>query len=349
VSPWLAAQLGYDPHRVAEMSKQAQRALALVALASIPAVGLLSVSAGYGTFLASDVLALSVAMGLGAGFYLLNLLRVAVAGGGVGPQQPVELAIRWGPRTVPLVMLALLGGFFAQPLILAALASEQDVSVDALRTDLVARHKETTLKSARAELSAAKARLTAANERLAARQKQLARRNRELASAGPSGRKTVEIALSEDKAALEQLTGEAQRATDGVLEVLRREEQLLAREIAPYERHLAQSHFLLRRLQLTWARPVRPVLLTLLMVMLMVLPWFVSATAARGASRSYESRRWVANRELIDAAYAEARKLEAQVLAQWPTFVRQRLELFEDAPYDTKPRSGAGAYEARRG
>ena len=63
MSPWLASRLGYDPDRVAELPPAQRRALALVALASMPAVGLLVASAGYGAFLASDVAPLAVAQG----------------------------------------------------------------------------------------------------------------------------------------------------------------------------------------------------------------------------------------------------------------------------------------------
>ncbi len=350
MSPWLASTLGYDPHRVAEMSAPAQRALALVALASIPAVVLLGLAAGYGAFLASDVLPLALGVGVGASFYLLNLLRVAVAGGGVGPQQPIEMAIRWGPRTVPLVMLAVLGVFFAQPLILAALAAEQDVAVEQLRHELGAKHSEATLRALGEERGGAEARLTAANARLAARQKTLEARRRELASVGDStGQRALKGAVAEDQLALEQQRSEVQRAADGLAQVRERQAQLQMREVAPYLRHLGRSHFLLRRLQLTWERPLRPLALSALMIVLMVLPWLTSATLARGASRSYEARRWAANRKLIDAAYAEARRLQAQALAHWATYEGPRLGLYEDAPYDTKLRAGAGAYEARHG
>ena len=101
MKPRLAALLGYDPHRVADLRPELQRALAMVALAAFPGIALLAGSAAYGTFLASDALGLSIAVGIGAGLYLLNLLRVAVAGGGVGPQQPLAEVTQWMPRTVP--------------------------------------------------------------------------------------------------------------------------------------------------------------------------------------------------------------------------------------------------------
>jgi hypothetical protein len=104
-----------------------------------------------------------------------------------------------------------------------------------------------------------------------------------------------------------------------------------------------------RRVQLTWEKPERPLVLSAAMVLLMILPWVASATLGRTASRAYEAQRWKASRALIDAAYAQARREEADALSRWASFSGLRLELYEDPPYNTRPRQGAGAYEARRG
>ena len=351
MSPRIAALLGYDPDRVAELVPGQQRALALAVLAAVPGVLLLGAAAAYGTFLASDAVALGAAVGLGAGLYLLNLLRVAVAGGGVGPQQPIAVVTTWMPRAVPLVMLGLLGVFFAQPLILALLAAEQDAPVEELRRALGASHREAVLEPAAEERRGAEAALEGARARHEARRQTLAARLLELESlgAGQDGRQTLERAVAEDRGAVEALGAQAARAAARLEQARLREAQADSREVQPYLRHLATSHFLLRRVQLTWARPVRPVLLSAVMVLLMVLPWFASATFARGAARAYEARRWNANRKLIDAAYSQTRRLEAEALSRWPTFQKPRLELHEDAPYNTRPRAGAGAFEARHG
>lgn len=352
MSARLAAGLGYDPDRVAELPARLRRALAVVAGASLPAVVLMSASAGYGAFLVSNRVGVGVAVGLGAGLYLLNLLRVAVAGGGVGPQQPYAQVTTWMPRTVPLVMLGLLGVFFAQPLILAALAPEQDGPIDELRGALVRLHADAVLRPlvdlrARAEvaLEGSEGRLEAARARLAERQRELSA----LGSAGGAGRLTLERAVADDRRSVEALAGEVERLSTALARHREREASARARDIEPYRRHLEQSHFLLRRVQLTWAQPLRPVLWSVAMVLLMVLPWLTSATLGRTASRAYEAGRWKANRALIDAAYAAARRDEAAALAQWPTFSGPRLELHEDAPYDTRPRAGAGVFEARHG
>ena len=349
MSPLLASGLGYDPHRVAELPPAQRRALAAVALASVPGVALLAVSAGYGAWLASDVIGLSVAVGLGAGFYLLNLLRVAVAGGGVGPQQPLAIVTTWMPRTVPLLMLGLLGAFFAQPVILGLLTGEQDQRVDELRRALGAMHTAAVLHPVIEERTAAQTALTSGRAKLDARRLTLDARLRELAAVKEMGRETVEKAVAEDRLALDAQLAEVAGAETALKQVVTRQEQLEAREVNPYLRALASSHFLLRRVQLTWERPVRASLFSIAMMALMVLPWLASATLARGASRAYEARRWRMNRAIIDVAYAEARHLEAAELVRWPTFEGLRVELHEDAPYNTRPRAAAGAFEARHG
>jgi hypothetical protein len=351
VSERLSAALGYDPDRVAELPASMRRALGLVALAALPALVLLTVSAGYGAWLASDAKALGVAVGVGAGLYLLNLLRVAVAGGGVGPQQPFARVTTFMPRTVPLVMLGLLGIFFAQPLILGWLSSEQDRDIDELRQALVTMHATAVLepladlrRRAEAGLAQTRARLDVATTTRDARQREL----EGLAEAAPGGR-TLERALAEDERRVDDLLREVARQTSAVEASRQREADASARDVARYRQHLERSHFLLRRVQLTWARPLRPALGSLLMMVLMVLPWLASATVGRTAARAYEAGRWKVNRALIDAAYAVSRREEAAALARWPTFTGQRLELHEDAPYDTRPRAGAGVFEAGHG
>lgn len=336
MSPRLAALLGYDPYRVADLRPELQRALALAALAAFPGIALLAGSAAYGAFLASDVVALSVAVGIGAGLYLLNLLRVAVAGGGVGPQQPLAEVTHWMPRTVPLVMLAFLGLFFAQPLILGLLASEQDPKIEVLRRTLALMHTTAVLRTVGEEKTRATAALAAATARLALREKTLQR-------------EVGKLGVEEARLAVEAQRAEVARATAALAQVHELEVRVQREDVEPYHRHLKTSHFLLRRVQLTWERPLLPAFLSLLMVLLMVLPWFASATLARTASRAYEARRWKMNRAIIDAAYADARRLEAEALAQWPAFAGLRAELHEDAPYNTRPRAGAGAFEARHG
>ncbi len=341
--------LGYDPHRVADLRPELQRALGLVALAAVPGLTLLAGSAAYGAFLASDGLALSIAVGIGSGLYLLNLLRVAVAGGGVGPQQPLAAVTHWMPRTVPLLMLMLLGVFFAQPLILGLLSTEHAPKVEELRRALLKMHVAGVLRTVADERAGATAALATQTARLELRTKVLAEREQDLAALAADERERVARGVDEARLQVEAQRSEVARATTALQRVDDREAQLRKQDLEPYQRHLEASHFLLRRVQLTWDQPLRPVLLSLLMVLLMVLPWFASATIARTASRAYEARRWKMNRAIIDVAYLEARRLEAEALSQWPAFAGLRAELHEDAPYNTRARAGAGAFEARHG
>ncbi|MFT3837471.1 MAG: DUF4407 domain-containing protein [Myxococcaceae bacterium] len=348
MNEWLASRLGYDPDRVRELPPRFKWALAAVSLASAPAVVLLAGSAAYGTWLASDVPWLSVAVGVGAGLYLWNLLRVAVAGGGVGPHQPFGNVTTFFPRTVPLVMLSFLGAFFAQPLMLGLFAREQDPQIDELRLKLIGMHAVAMTRPFVEERERAQAALDETSDRLATRQKLLDGRVADFA-ASREGRTTLEKAIAEDRQALEALKAEAARSREAIARADEGEAQVRAHEVAPYARHLQQSHFLLRRIQLTWERPARPAGLTVAMVLLMVLPWLASATFGRRAARAYEAGRWEANRALIEQAYKEAKRLELQALAQWASYDGPRVELFEDAPYNTRPRQGAGLYEARHG
>ncbi|MCA2979059.1 MAG: hypothetical protein INH41_02910 [Myxococcaceae bacterium] len=348
----LTAALGYDPDRVAELPAPSRRALGLVTLAAAPPLGLLTGSAGYGAYLASDSLGLGVGVGLGAGLYLLNLLRVAVAGGGVGPQQAFGRVTTFMPRTAPLVMLALLGVFFAQPLLLASSAAEHDAQVATLRAALVELHARAVLGPLAEVRADGERALEGVERRLVLARASLEARRRELAAVrDPSagGRRTLERAVAEDERRVDALAAEVARLGAVVAGHREREAHAAQTDVARYRQHLERSHFLLRRVQLTWARPLRATLLSLAMVLLMVLPWLAAATVGRTAARAYEANRWRANRALIDRAYAAFRAEEAAALARWPTFTGPRLSRFDDAPYDTRPRAGGTGLEGRDG
>lgn len=319
----LATVLGYDPAHLSALTAPQRRALGVVALAAAPGVVVLAIAAGYGAFLASDQLVIAVPVGFAAGAYLANLLRVAVAGGGVAAHQSVRHATMWVPRVVPLTMLALLGVFFAQPLILAVLASEQDAAVEELSAALVAMHEAAVTQPVHAALLEAQRGLEAALARQAVVRSKL--------EAGDD--------VLESRAALRAVDREVEDAQRRASAWAVTESRVRADDVEPYRAHLQRSHFLLRRLQLTWAAPVRPVAMSAVMVALMVLPWLASATIARGAHRAYETRRYIATRALVEVAYEESRRQEAAALSRWSTFGSLRAELFADAPYNTKPRS----------
>lgn len=350
MSPRLASWLGYDPVLVAPLPVGHQRSLAVVAACALPGLFALALSAAYGTYLASDTLALAVVVGVGAGLYLLNLLRVSVAGGGAAAHQPVRQASTWAPRAVPLIMLALLGGFFAQPLALWWFADEQDEAIARLKASLGQMHEAAVLGTARRALDDARAALDAARTRAKTVQNRLDSATRELdalARADATDGSDVEqrvlmAAIGDDRSALVRLSREVEDGQRRVAELTLTEQRVRTEDVAVYRAHLERSHFLVRRVQLAWAAPTRPLFASMLMVLLMVLPWVASASLGRSAHRAYEVRRWAATRALVEVAYGEARRLEADALKVWPNFTKLREELFLDPPYNTRPRGGFG-------
>jgi hypothetical protein len=188
-------------------------------------------------------------------------------------------------------------------------------------------------------------RLTAARASLEARRRELAA----LPDPSAGGRRTLQRAMAEDQRQVDALGAEVARLGAAVARHRELEARAAQTDVARYRQHLERSHFLLRRVQLTWAQPLRPMLLSLAMVLLMVLPWLTAATVGRTAARAYEANRWKANRALIDRASAAFRAEEAAALARWPTFTGPRLSLFDDAPYDTRPRAGGTGLEGRHG
>lgn len=349
MSAHLARFIGYDPTHVEPLPVAQRRALAGVAAGLWPGTALIGLSAGYGAFLTSDSVGLGVVVGLVAPLYLVNLMRVSVAGGGVAPHQSLKTTATWTPRVVPLVMLACLGGFFAQPLILLALESEHDPMIRELQTALTEMHEQAVAFPARAALSEAKRALEASTRRQTELKQRLERATGELVRLEREGgrdgaeveRRVVTAAAQEDATALRAVERQVDDSERAVARWSLEEARVRTDDVAPYAAHLERSHFLLRRIQLTWASPLRPVALTALMVVLMVLPWVISATLARAAHRAYERRRWASTRALIETAYQRARTEEEAALRRWPTFTSLRGELYADAPYNTRPAKAA--------
>jgi hypothetical protein len=340
--------MGYDSSLLGPLPVGQRRALAAVASSAAPGLALLSLSAGYGTWLASDSLALSVLVGVAAGLYLANLLRVSVAGGGAAAHQPVRVATTWAPRAVPLLMLALLGGFFSQPLALWWRSAEQDPAIHELQGELTRMHEAAVLGGARKLLAAATARLERASARAAVVQRRLATAGEELrelearprADGSEVEERVLQAALAEDRSALRGLTREQEDAQRVVEAWTRTAEEVRTGDVAVYRAHLERSHFLVRRVQLLWDEPTRPLAAALLMMLLMVLPWLTCASLGRRAQRAYELRRWASTRALVEVAYAASRRREAEALGAWPTFTALRTEALLDPPYDTRLRGG---------
>ncbi|MEW5854942.1 MAG: DUF4407 domain-containing protein [Myxococcota bacterium] len=342
----MAAWLGFDPAVTGALAPNHARALAATSLAALPAVLAVGLSGGYGTWLASDAVVLSVVVGMGVSVYLANLLRLSVAGGGAAAHEDASRALRWSPRVVPLVILALLGAFFAQPLLLGFLRPRHDERVDALRQALVRMHEEAAVSHVRVALADAQAALQDAEQRRAELRARVARNQRELdaLNRGPDvdGRdveRRVLLSAAEDHQAeltrLERRVEDAQRKVD---EWTGAERNVLEKDVAVYTAHLKRSHFLLRRVQLAWEDPVTSGLWTLGIILLLILPWLFTATISRGASRAYEALRRMLTRDVVETAYRAARAEEERILRHWPTFSGLRLEAFDDPPYNTRPR-----------
>jgi hypothetical protein len=317
----VASWLGYDPRAVAALSAGHARALAAVALSALPGLALTMLAAGHGAYLASGLLPLGVAVGVGAGLYLFNLLRLSVAGGGVAPHQPAREIRAWSPRVVPLVMLAVVGVFLAQPLLLWGLRARHDPTIAVLRTSLRSLHEAAVLGPVQRALADETRRATALEQR----------RTRLAATLALAVQDR--LGVEDAQAALATADGEVATVKAG-LEALRTEQRTLeTKELAVYAAHLERSHFLLRRLQLTWADPWMTLTGSVLMLVLLVLPWVTSGVVVR-AQRAYELQRWAATRALVEVAWARACELETSALKAWPTFTQPRLPLFTDAPWN---------------
>jgi hypothetical protein len=318
----VASWLGYDPRAVAALSVGHARALAAVTVSALPGLVLTMLAAGYGAYLASDLLPLGVLVGVGAGLYLFNLLRLSVAGGGVAPHQPVKEIRAWSPRVVPLVMLAVVGVFLAQPLLLWGLRPRHDPAIAALRASLRSLHEAAVLAPVQRALADETRREGELEQRRVKFASQLA--------AAVQDRLGVEDA----QAALTKVEVELTSVRSSLAGLRAELSGLETKELAVYAAHLERSHFLLRRLQLTWDDLGMTLTGSFLMLVLLVLPWVTSGVVVR-AQRSYELQRWAATRALVEVAWARSRELETAALKAWPTFTQPRLDLFSDAPWNT--------------
>lgn len=346
LSTRLASALGYDPDVTAELSAGQVRALAAVACGGVPAVIAVGASAAYGVWAAAGGAVLPALVGVGAGAYLWNLLRLSVAGGGVAPHEDLARAVDWSPRVVVLAILALLGFFFAQPLVLWGLRTQQDPAVQRLRASLVSMHEQAVVGAVQARLAEARAAQTTAQSRRADLQARMDATARELAALDAVGtadgqdvERRVLASAAEDHRSRAVLLDRA--VEDATREAARWETEarrVLDEDVAAYTAHLGRSHFLLRRVQLTWEHPAGPLLMSLGMVWLMLLPWLLSATAARRTIRAYEATRRQRTRALVDAAHVQLRAQLEAALRHWNTFGELAQEPFEDAPYNTRPR-----------
>ena len=84
---------------------------------------------------------LSVAAGVAFGGFVLNLLRVSVAGGGMAPHKSELQAERFRPAGPPLIVIGVLGALLAQPAILPLFAGELEPAIAAHRAALLRKHR----------------------------------------------------------------------------------------------------------------------------------------------------------------------------------------------------------------
>lgn len=135
---WLA---GFDVAVVRALGPSSARRLVLIALANALPCGLMGAGAGYAAQLVQGFWPLSLAVGGAFALFVLNLLRVAVAGGGIAPHQPERKAERFRPALPPVLVIALLAGLLAQPAILPLFAAELEPAVAAHRAALLRQHR----------------------------------------------------------------------------------------------------------------------------------------------------------------------------------------------------------------
>ena len=351
--PTVASWLGYDPGHVRALPVAFQRALAAVSLSALPGIVLLGVSAGYGVAESTDSVPMAVSVGVAASVYLASLWRLNVAGGGVAAHQPARHASLWSPRAGPLMVLVLLAAFFSQPLILWWLADEQESELREFVSALSSMHERAVLGPVQVAL----------NEATSAQTIALRRRDLLVVKLEAERAELERVERGGDAAVGRMAAGAIQDDTDALLRAERdvedtgrrvaawaaMERQISTEDVLVYRAHLERSHFLVRRVQLTWARPLWPAVGSVLLMLVLVLPWFVAATTAKASHRAYELRRWAATRALIEVAYAQARELEADALRAFPDFTGLRRELFSDPPYNTVPVRSRSLFEARHG
>ena len=137
----LLALAGYDPAVVRALGPSSARRLSLIALAHALPCGLMGGAAGYATYLTQPSTVLAVAAGVAFGAFVLNLLRVSVAGGGMAPHKTATQSERFRPAMPPVIVIALLAALLAQPAILPLFANELEPAIAAHRAGLLRQHR----------------------------------------------------------------------------------------------------------------------------------------------------------------------------------------------------------------
>lgn len=137
---WLLPLLGYDDRLASQLTSSEADQLRSVAVGWLIALFLVAWPLGYVFWLTEHSSLLATLGPLGVYALCLNLLRVAVAGGGAGPGFSANQVESWRPGLVPSVFLFVIACLMAQPAQLLLTHHEHAAAVHALRTELVAAH-----------------------------------------------------------------------------------------------------------------------------------------------------------------------------------------------------------------
>lgn len=145
---WLLPLLGYDVELASELSFEARGQLRSVCLGWLAVLVLLAWPLGYVFWLTEHSVWLATIAAVGVYALCLNLLRVAVAGGGAGLTFEPERVKQWTPGLVPPVFLLVMGCLMAQPAQLLLTHHDHRVAVEAKRTELLAKKAAMTTRTA---------------------------------------------------------------------------------------------------------------------------------------------------------------------------------------------------------
>lgn len=136
----LLSLLGYDVRLAAALSPRHCTELRSVVTGWLCALFLVAWPIGYVFWLTEHSTLLATLSPVGVFLLCLNLLRVAVAGGGAGAGFSASEVAEWRPGLVPSVFLCVLACLVAQPAHLLFTHHEHAAQVAARRTELLAIH-----------------------------------------------------------------------------------------------------------------------------------------------------------------------------------------------------------------
>jgi hypothetical protein len=138
----LPALFGYESQLMATLPEGEQRQIERVCEAWLLSSVVLTCPLAYAAWLVEHSLLLSLLLGAGALFVVMNMLRLSIAGGGVPAGAQREQAERYRPALGATVVIGVLALLFAQPAQLPLWKSELDATVAAHREALIAQHDQ---------------------------------------------------------------------------------------------------------------------------------------------------------------------------------------------------------------